>query len=43
MTERGGHIEYLSGWRVQWWAFNVALEYFKYFEIDRRKREVSNL
>lgn len=31
-AERGGHIEYLSGWRVDWWAFATALDYFEYFE-----------
>ena len=31
-AERGGHIEYLSGWSKEWWAFKLSLEYFDYFE-----------
>lgn len=31
-TQRGGHIEYLSGWNAEWWAFKTALNYFEYFE-----------
>jgi len=37
LAERGGHIEYLSGWRAEWWGFKMALEYFDYFE--RQKKE----
>lgn len=31
-AERGGHIEYFSGWNADWWAFITALDYFEYFE-----------
>lgn len=37
MVERGGHIEYLSGRKPEWWAFNTALEYFSYFEKSGEK------
>ena len=32
LTQRGGHVEYLSGWKMEWWAFETALDYFSYFE-----------
>ena len=32
LVDKGGHIEYLSGNKPEWWAFDMALEYFKYFE-----------
>lgn len=32
LTERGGHIEYLSGWKMDWWAFEMGLKYFDQFE-----------
>lgn len=33
ITERGGHVEYLSGDACNWWAFDVALKYFEAFLI----------
>lgn len=30
VTERGGHIEYLSDWDQKWWAFELSMYYFKY-------------
>lgn len=32
ITERGGHIEYLSGFEADWWGYTIALEYFQFFE-----------
>ncbi len=31
-TERGGHVEYFSGWKCKWWAYELSLKYFEYFE-----------
>lgn len=32
LTERGGHIEYFSGWKMDYWGFKTALYYFNLFE-----------
>ena len=32
ITDRGGHVEYLSGWKMEWWGFKMALSYFDYFQ-----------
>lgn len=31
ISERGGHVEYLSGREETWWAFETALNYFEFF------------
>lgn len=35
---RGGHIEYLSGWNEDFYAFNIALRYFESFEQKRAEK-----
>ena len=32
ITQRGGHIEYLHGKEMNWWAFDLAIKYFDFFE-----------
>ena len=32
VTNRGGHIEYLNGFKSEWWAFLLSIHYFKFFE-----------
>ena len=32
ITERGGHIEYLSDWDQKWWGFELSMFFFKYLE-----------
>lgn len=32
INDRGGHVEYFSGWKADWWGFKTALAYFDYFE-----------
>lgn len=39
-AERGGHIEYLSGLKREWWAFKTSLEYFDYFETCNDTKEL---
>jgi predicted alpha/beta-fold hydrolase len=33
---RGGHVEYLSGINKEWWAFQLSLIYFEYFETKEK-------
>ena len=32
--KRGGHIEYMSGWGMEWWGYEMAIRYFEFFEAD---------
>ena len=31
ISDRGGHVEYVSGKDGEWWAYKTSLEYFDYF------------
>ena len=37
ITQRGGHIEYLHGKEMNWWAFDLAIKYFDFFEKKKSK------
>ena len=32
LTQRGGHVGFNSGWRMRYWAFETALDYFSYYQ-----------
>lgn len=36
VSQRGGHVEYISGWQEEWWAYRTALEYFSTFEMRKK-------
>ena len=39
ITQRGGHIEYLSGKNNDWFGFQLGLHYFKFFESQKMQKK----